>query len=915
MLKLLIAYHKPDIIFKSDILEPIHVGRSGMIKKCTSEDEQEKLNFMLENMIGDDTGDNISDKNPSYNEMTSVYWAWKNYDKIGNPDYIGFMHYRRHFLFKEDMPRAYYECNEVLPDHIENVINCNEEYILEQLKDCDFIATKPYYKSSVYDHYKENHRIEDLDLAVNILKKMYPEYVESCDKYLHSHDAYFCNMFIFPKDIFFEYCQWIFSILFQYEKQTDIKGKRLFISERLTGIFFQHLIDKGLKAKLYPTLYVEENIVIPIAMATDIGYLLPTAITMTSILENAKPTTKYDFYIMVEHKLSNYANKYLQPLREKYPNCIINIVDMNNAFSDLEMNIKHITYHTYYRLYLPTILKKYNKCFYLDSDIIVNGDLTSLFRTNIDEYLVAGVKAAGYFYPVNKVKPYLDKTGLKSIDQYVNAGVLLMNLKKMRDNDIQSKFLALADKGLPSQDQDIINIVCYNQIKLLPLRNNLMTKYFYLKNNAEIPDGCANYVYSKEEIKEALANPLIVHYADKAKPWGLYSGIKYSLWRKYEKICPIFTSREKKKISIILPIYNVEQYLAQCLTSIQQQVIKKIEIMCIVDGSTDKSLKIVEEFALKDNRIFIMSHPNSGVGFTRNRGLEFANSEFIAFMDPDDYYPSEKVLSTLYDKAIAKKVKICGGSWSEDINGTIKTEFKGIYENYTFKKEGLIRYRDYQFDYGYHRFIYDLEMLNKANIRFPLYSRFQDPPFFIKAMVRAENFYAVTMPTYCYRFGHQSFNWADTKMRDLLLGLIDDLRISNREQLAKLHYITYTRINNEYSKRIVEHIKRGTNFYLLELLVRANSCLNPKLLAKFDHTINDNVCLNPLQEVLYSLQSKAKNLDVEIRNIRKSRSYRIGRFITAPYRLLRGFFRCLRDNGFKYTMKRVAVKLKKFLTK
>lgn len=63
--------------------------------------DDERLAWLTSNMIGDDTGDNISHKNSSYNELTAVYWAWKNYDKLGNPDYIGLMHYRRHFIFRE----------------------------------------------------------------------------------------------------------------------------------------------------------------------------------------------------------------------------------------------------------------------------------------------------------------------------------------------------------------------------------------------------------------------------------------------------------------------------------------------------------------------------------------------------------------------------------------------------------------------------------------------------------------------------------------------------------------------------------------------------------------------------------------------------------------------------------------------
>ena len=75
-IKIMLSYHKPDHLFKDDILTPVHAGRANAKKRMDKDDE--KLKWLLENMIGDDTGENISTKNTLYNEMTTVYWAWKN---------------------------------------------------------------------------------------------------------------------------------------------------------------------------------------------------------------------------------------------------------------------------------------------------------------------------------------------------------------------------------------------------------------------------------------------------------------------------------------------------------------------------------------------------------------------------------------------------------------------------------------------------------------------------------------------------------------------------------------------------------------------------------------------------------------------------------------------------------------------
>lgn len=99
--KLLICYHKPAYLLKDNVMTPIHVGRANA--KVRMGEENPDYQWLVNNMIGDDTGENISNKNDYYNEMTAVYWAWKNYEELGNPDYIGLMHYRRHFIFDENI--------------------------------------------------------------------------------------------------------------------------------------------------------------------------------------------------------------------------------------------------------------------------------------------------------------------------------------------------------------------------------------------------------------------------------------------------------------------------------------------------------------------------------------------------------------------------------------------------------------------------------------------------------------------------------------------------------------------------------------------------------------------------------------------------------------------------------------------
>ena len=117
------------------------------------------------------------------------------------------------------------------------------------------------------------------------------------------------------------------------------------------------------------------------------------------------------------------------------------------------------------------------------------------------------------------------------------------------------------------------------------------------------------------------------------------------------------------KISIIIPVYNAENYLRECLDSIINQTLKEIEVICIEDGSSDSSVTILYDYQHRDERITIINQLNSGSGNARNKGIERAKGEFIAFMDSDDYYTTKNTLAKMYNKAKEKRALICGGKF------------------------------------------------------------------------------------------------------------------------------------------------------------------------------------------------------------------------------------------------------------
>ena len=205
--KILVGYHKPATLLKDDVFVPIHLGRA--LATTASKDgkmSKEDYQWMLDNMIGDDTGDNISELNRYFCETTAMYWAWKNYEKLGNPEYIGFMHYRRHFLFSDSNLNNNYEWGE---KHIPKITSKYlyehgiEEFHVKKFLNknyYDIISTQPYQTlDSVLENYERiipHVKKENLLLAVDIISNLFPEYYKSTINYINNNHNYWYHSFI-----------------------------------------------------------------------------------------------------------------------------------------------------------------------------------------------------------------------------------------------------------------------------------------------------------------------------------------------------------------------------------------------------------------------------------------------------------------------------------------------------------------------------------------------------------------------------------------------------------------------------------------------------------------------------------------------------------------------------------------------
>lgn len=145
---------------------------------------------------------------------------------------------------------------------------------------------------------------------------------------------------------------------------------------------------------------------------------------------------------------------------------------------------------------------------------------------------------------------------------------------------------------------------------------------------------------------------------------------------------------ENVKVSVIIPIYNAEKYLHQCMDSIVGQTLREIEIICVDDGSTDHSAEILKEYQDRDQRISVITQENAGAGAARNRGLMEARGEYLSFLDADDFFEVD-MLRTAYEKAKEARAQIVvfgSDQYRDDLEA-----FQSV--NWTIRKRSLPPYR------------------------------------------------------------------------------------------------------------------------------------------------------------------------------------------------------------------------------
>lgn len=495
-------------------------------------------------MIGDNTGDNISEKRLSFCELTVQYWAWKNVEA----DYYGLCHYRRYLSFaNEEIPSVSMRLG-LMDDMSEYSLDkCgifDTDKMQKEIEQYDMIIPWDYDLYTDCPDKVNEKRVSAVDwwlkyasnfvdknsfeLMKQTVSKLHPEYVQDMEQYMNGRRFRGYNCFIMKKELFFEMCEFEFSVLFEIEKELCIdhysstKNRTLgYLGEWLFSIWIFHqqkqkkwnicekqLIGFNSVAKertIYPA-FQEKNI--PIVLTANDNDRPFLAVCLQSILNTISQENNYDIIILHQSECGNKwldyviseQNETIENMCSQYENVSIRFIDPCHDIDKInyKSNLKRGVEGQYYNVMLPWILKKYDKVIYLEKNVLVRYDIAELYKQNVDKFYCAAARdiiTIGMINGYNKLlaEDVDDRLKLKNKYNYVNTDVMVMNLREIRRNEEKEKIIErLTKEEIKVPSKEGINVLYEEKIIFLPFEWNHVEKLEPAFSDGM--SGCFDYV-------------------------------------------------------------------------------------------------------------------------------------------------------------------------------------------------------------------------------------------------------------------------------------------------------------------------------------------------------------------------------------------------------------------------------------
>ncbi|MDR0911886.1 MAG: glycosyltransferase [Methanobrevibacter sp.] len=559
------------------------------------------------------------------------------------------------------------------------------------------------------------------------------------------------------------------------------------------------------------------------------------------------PERMYDIHYTL-YSLLNQTTKpdelILWLAEEQFPNLEEDIPIKVKKFKEHGLTIKWTTDIKSYKKLIPS-LKEY------PNDIIVTADddvfypenwLEQLYKEYDGKNIVAHRVKVITIDKENNILPYNQWKILPGNDDDISLNLISDESKYL---SFANFFTGVGGVLYPPRSlyEDILNQELFE--KLAPNNDDFWFWAMALKNNCKIkvvPNG-----YSKE----IYVNPLrALNFLNERSLWSENSQGNNDIFLKniieyYPEILEKLKTDIKPKVSVIIPVYNREKYLKKCLDSVVNQTLKHIEIICVNDGSTDNSLKILEKYANEDSRIKILNQENQGQSVARNNGMLIAKGEYIGFVDSDDWIDLN-FYEILFTEAKDKNADIVRTTYKESFTNNEKDpELNQLLKKKKNNNE-FLNPNDHSI--AIWNAIYRKEFIETNNIYFLKELRtLEDFSFTIMATFYS-NIYVPAIGTYYHwRGDNKNKNSAFTFLKikkTIMVGKLIIQFLNNLDNVnVKDYLVAYKRVIHRYDftfkvalKKFKDFDKKEGKEFFKEMVISFNNC---KYLTEFNNEFHE----------------------------------------------------------------------------